>query len=351
LVAVLDWGLGHATRCIPLIVGLQTHGCKVSIAGNGASFQLLKQEFPDLTFYELSSYKISYPSHGFFFFHLFFRMPHIISAIRNEQKEIKNLVRKYPIDAIISDNRYGCYSEEVQSILITHQLNIQLPLPLIWSKPLVDLIMHRLIKKFDACWLPDFPDSRFTGKLTITKNRKVSWIGILSRFKKTETKVEEKLIVGIISGPEPQRELFEKILLKELKKTNQPCIVLQGLPTQKEKERRDGNIISLAHASTQEFQWIISKADVIIARSGYSTLMDLQALEKKRVIFVPTPGQTEQEYLAIEMDRRKIAMHQSQNDFDLREAMGKLSKYSGFEAIDHPVDLLNAAISTLLREL
>lgn len=328
-----------------------TRNCKVSIAGNGPSLQLLKKEFPECTVHELSSYRITYPSHGFFFLHLFFLSPQIFKTIAAERKEIEKLIMRYQFDAIISDNRYGCYSEQVWSVLITHQLNIQLPISLIWSKKLVNYINQRLIKKFDECWVPDFPGSRLSGKLSRAINLDVKWIGVLSRFTPNEIEAEDKLIVGMVSGPEPQREIFEKILIKEFKKTNQPCILLRGLPQQEEGEIRDGNIILLNHASSPEIQWIISKADVLISRSGYSTIMDLMKLGKKRVIFVPTPGQTEQEYLAIEMDRRKIAIAYSQNNFDLSEAIRKLKAYNGFDASELQINLLDEEIQALLRQI
>lgn len=351
LVAVLDWGLGHATRCIPVIRGLMSGNCQVSMAGNGSSLQLLKKEFPDLTVHKLPSYGITYPSHGFFFLHLLFLSPRIFKAIAAEKREMEKLITVHQFDAIISDNRYGCYSERVWSVLITHQLNIQLPLSLLWSKKLVNYINHRLIKKFDECWVPDFPDAPFSGKLSRVSSLDVKWIGVLSRFAPTKMVAEDRLIVAIASGPEPQREIFEKILITELKKTNQPCILLRGLPQQEEGEIRDGNIILLNHASSPEVQWIISKADIIISRSGYSTIMDLMRLGKKRVIFVPTPGQTEQEYLAVEMNRRKIAIAQAQNDFDLSEAIRKLKDYHGFDESEHPINLLDEAIQALLHQI
>jgi uncharacterized protein (TIGR00661 family) len=350
LVAVLDWGLGHATRCIPIIRGLISANCKVSVAGNGSSLELLKMEFPELMVHELPSYGITYPSHGFFFLHLFFLSPRVFKAIVAEKKEVEKLIRIHRFDVIISDNRYGCYSERVWSVLITHQLNIQLPLSLIWSKRLVNFINHRLIKKFDVCWVPDFPDARFSGKLSRASYLDVKWIGVLSRFASNEIVAEDKLLVGIVSGPEPQREIFEKILIKEFKKTNQPCLLLRGLP-QQENEIRDGNIIILNHALSHELEWIISKAEVIISRSGYSTIMDLMTLGKKRVIFVPTPGQTEQEYLAVEMDKRKIAIAVSQHNFDLSKTIRRLKDYHGFDASEHPVNLLDEAIQDLLRQI
>jgi len=349
LVAVLDWGLGHATRCIPVINCLLANKCKVSVAGNGSSLTLLRQEFPQLTFHELSPYQVTYPSKGFFFLHLLFQSPQIFIVIRKERMQVEKLARENKIDAIISDNRYGCYSDNVPSVLITHQLNIQLPASLAWIKLMVDHLNHSLIKKFAACWIPDVSSSGFTGKLSETKKLSVRYIGMLSRFVPNGETAEDDLVVGLVSGPEPQREIFEKLLIREFRKLSQPSIIVRGLPQHLPKETRDGSIILLTHEPARELQGIISKAGFIISRSGYSTIMDLHTLGKKRVIFVPTQGQTEQEYLAHELDRRRIAYTQTQDQFSITEAIQKSNEYSGFDANLHHTNLLNEAVQDLLH--
>lgn len=349
LVAVLDWGLGHATRCIPIINCLLVCDCKVSIAGNGASLVLLKQEFPQLTFHELTSYKITYSSNGFFFPFLLFQSPRIFNAIRTEKKQIEKLVIGNRVDAVISDNRYGCYSEKVPSVLITHQLNIQLPVSLSWMKWIVDYMNLRLIKKFGSCWVPDFPDRRLTGKLSESKKLKARFIGALSRFQPDNTIQERDLVVGIISGPEPQREIFERLLIKEFRKLDQPCLIIRGLPGNMPEETKVGGLTLISHASARNLERVVSKAGIIIARSGYSTIMDLQALGKKQVIFIPTPGQTEQEYLAAELEKSKIVFTQSQDQFNAWIAIQKAKAYSGFDARQHRTNLLHEAIDDLLH--
>lgn len=351
LVAVLDWGLGHATRSIPIIQCLLAHDCRVSIAGNGSSLVLLKQEFPQLVFHELPAYKATYPSHGFFFWHLFLQSPAIFNAIRKEKKLIDSLLQDNHFDAIISDNRYGCYSEKVPSVLITHQLNIQLPASLSWNGFVINYINHRLIKKFSACWVPDFPMG-FTGKLTVTKKLRVKYIGMLSRFQADNNDVPESdLILGLVSGPEPQREILEKLLVKEFKKLNKPCLIIRGLPNEMPNETKEGNITLKAHAPAQELQSIIAKAGLVVSRSGYTTIMDLQAIGKRHVIFIPTPGQTEQEYLASELQQRKIAYTQTQDHFNLAEAIEKSKQYHGFDTSTHQPNLLNEAVEDLLHQI
>ncbi|MEY4931068.1 MAG: hypothetical protein RI909_1792 [Bacteroidota bacterium] len=350
LVAVLDWGLGHATRSMPIIQCLLAHDCNVSIASNGLSLVLLKQEFPELVFHELPAHQITYPSHRFFLWHLFWQAPKIMSAIRKERKQIDQLLHDHHFSAIISDNRYGCYSDQVLSVLITHQLNVQLPPSLSWARNFINYFNHHLIKKFDRCWVPDFP-AGFTGKLSESKNLNVKFVGMLSRFAEADVFPESYRLVGLVSGPEPQRDIFEKLLIKEFTALNQPGLIVRGIPNQSSEEIRQGCISLLSHAPANQLKEIISTADIIISRSGYSTIMDLYALRKKRVIFVPTPGQTEQEYLAGELERRTIAYTQAQDKFNLAEAIAQSKQYHGFDASTHQPNLLNEAVEDLLHQI
>lgn len=351
LVAVLDWGLGHATRSIPVIRCLLENNCQVSIAGNGPSLTLLKQEFPHLSFYELAAHQVTYSPRGFFFTRLFFQTPRIFKAIRKERRQIEKLTGENQIDAIISDNRYGCYSDKVPSVLITHQLNIQLPAALSWSRFVVNYILHYWIKKFDSCWVPDFPESRLSGKLSEEKEMKVQFVGILSRFHGKNRSTTDIGVVGLVSGPEPQRTIFENLLIREFSVLNQPSLIVRGLPQLNEEVASQGDITFINHASSDELEGIISSAGWIVSRSGYSTIMDLQTLARKQVIFIPTPGQTEQEYLADNLEKRNICVAQPQDAFNLKEAMQKSKEYTGFDAIADQTNLLNEAVLNLLQRI
>lgn len=351
LVAPLDWGLGHATRCIPIINCLLECKCKVSVAGSGSSLELLKQEFPHLVFHELPAHKITYSSNRFFLINLILQTPRLVNSIRQERKELQRIVRANKVDAIISDNRYGCHASGVYSVLLIHQLNIILPPSLAWGKQLVDFIHHHCIKKFDACWVPDFPGSIFSGRLSESKKINARFVGLLSRFTVRDDTRKNGLIVGLVSGPEPQREIFEKLLISEFKKLNSPSLIVRGLPNQVREEVNEQSVRLISHAPAIELEKILAGAEIVIARGGYSTIMDLHALGKKQVIFVPTPGQTEQEYLADEMKRRDIAFTQAQDQFNLIVALEESKKYTGFVATAYPTNLLNQAIKDLLFKI
>jgi len=140
-------------------------------------------------------------------------------------------------------------------------------------------------------------------------------------------------------------------LIREFKKLNRPCLIVRGLPKLTAEKVSDGNLTLIAHASARELERIISTAEIIISRSGYSTIMDLHALRKKRVIFIPTPGQTEQEYLAGDLQKRKIAFMQTQDHFNLEEAIVKSKKYIGFDGKADHTNLLDEAVKDLLLGL
>ncbi len=349
LVAVLDWGLGHATRCIVVINTLIEKGCRVSIAGNGQSLEVLKLEYPHLNFYELESYKVLYSSTRPFMLKILSQLPKFLRAIKIEHQQIEQLIDKHKFDAIISDNRYGCWSKEIPSTLITHQLNLQMPAYLSWVSGLVNHFNHRQIKKFSACWVPDFTSSPITGRLTESMNLDVRFIGMLSRFKPQKIQKDNNLIVGIISGPEPQRSAFEELLVKEMEKQNKECIIVRGVP--KGEERRHSRIKFVNHLNATELNELIQRAGIVVSRSGYSTIMDLSAIGKKQIIFIPTPGQTEQEYLAEQLKSRKITLMQKQSEFNLTKAIDSLKEYKGFDQIDNKSNLLDSAISELIKKI
>ena len=346
LVTVLDWGLGHATRSIVVINALLEKGCRVSIAGNGQSLELLKQEYPQLNFYELAPYNVKYSRQRHFMLNIFLQLPKFLRAIKTERQQIEQLIGKNKFDAVIADNRYGCWSKEIPGVLITHQLNLQMPVYLSWLSGFINYFNHRQIRKFTTCWVPDVVTNPITGRLTEPKNLKVRFIGMLSRFKPKQIKEDDNLIVGIVSGPEPQRSVFEELLVKEMEKQSKECIIVRGVP--KGEARNHQNIKFINHLSAIELNDLIQKAGVIVSRSGYSTIMDLAAINKKQIIFIPTPGQTEQEYLAEQLKSRKLAFMQKQSEFDLTKAIEEVKEYNGFDQIDQDTNLLDKAISDLI---
>lgn len=349
LVAVLDWGLGHATRCIPLINLLIKQGHRVSIAGSSSSLGLLKNEFPQLEVHTLTPYNVTYSKNSSLAMTMLWQLPRLLKVIKQEHHELDALIVKHKIQLVISDNRYGCWSHKVPSALITHQLNLIFPSWLSLADKFVNKNLQKKINRFDACWVPDFPDRTITGRLSEYGNPKVSFVGMLSRFKQVQdVEVVSGRIVCLISGPETQRQVFEELMKKELEKLNQEVILVRGLPASNRKAISN-KLTLIDHLASEELNKLVQSADVVICRSGYSTIMDLQALAKKKVIVIPTPGQTEQEYLALRLEEQRIAVVQSQESINMTQALADVKTRSGFETIPSQANLLAEAIDLLLK--
>lgn len=341
LIAPLDWGLGHATRCIPIIKELLSRKCEVQIASSGSSLDLLKKEFPDLKFHSLAPYQPEYSDSIPFVLKIILQLPKFLKTINKEHRQVEGIVLREKIDLIISDNRYGCWNKNVKSVLITHQLTILLSFPWKIFSGIVNHFNQQRISKFDLCWVPDF-ENGLTGKLSHSKKVKRKFIGMLSRFERKESPIRFD-VLAIASGPEPQRSLLEAKLRERLAKSGLKYFLVKG--NLKEEINQLPNEVT--HLASQELNESVCSSDIVICRSGYSSIMDLWKLGKK-VIFIPTPGQTEQEYLADELMKKGIAFSQTQDQFDLKEAMEKSKSYSGFVNFQHTPNLLAEAIDDLL---
>lgn len=328
IIAPLNWGLGHATRCIPIIKALINNCYIPIIASDGDALFLLQKEFPELKSYELPSYNVRYTKNGK---NLKYRMlldtPKILKAITNEQKVIENIISIEGVSGIISDNRFGVRSNKVPSVYITHQLNVLSGN----TSFLTSLIHHGIIAKFDSCWIPDYNDDlSLAGKLTDLESSKidVKYLGSISRFEyKIMSKKHDLLVV--LSGPEPQRSILEKKLYKELKNYNKKVLFVRGTVSEKQKINRLKNVTVVNYMLLEELQIAINESKLILARSGFSTIMDLEKLQAK-AFFIPTPGQFEQEYLAKYLKDKNIAPFACQDEFKL-EMLEEIKNYNGFE--------------------
>lgn len=331
LIAPLNWGLGHATRCIPIIHALIQHNFTPILASDGAALALLTKEFPNLEALELPSYNITYSKKGHFLkFKLFRDSPKIVSTIREEQSVIKKIVETHAIDGVISDNRFGIYHKELPSVFITHQLKV-LSGNTTW---LSTKIHQNTIKKFDECWVPDVLNPpNLSGEMGHIDNSKlnIKYIGPLSRFQKKSCETSYDIMV-LLSGPEPQREILEKKLLEEFKIYQGKVLFVSGVIEDEQRIEESGNLTIYNFMTTGLLEKCINSSRLIIARSGYTTIMDLAKLGKK-AFFIPTPGQFEQEYLAKRMQENNMAPFCKQEHFNL-EKLKDIDNFKGLETIE-----------------
>ena len=342
LITTLNWGLGHATRCVPLINYLLSKNIEVFLASDGKSFSYLKSEFPTIPLFVLPSYDVEYHKNQKTWLQLAKQLPHFKKAISLEQSEINKLVEQYKFDVIISDNRYGCFHHSTKNILITHQLNIQVPGVLWWTSVLVQKKLNSYINNFDECWIPDLPNEKnsLSGNLSHPAKLEIPvyYIGWLSRFSdvKSSDTIFDHDILAIISGPEPQKTILKELIIKQAINLSKKTLIISGDPDENISDE-SANVKIVSHLPSNEFAAAIRKAEVVISRPGYSTIMDLSCFGKK-VIFTPTPGQTEQEYLAKRIAEPKSAYVIKQAQLSIADALHNLNKYEGVRAIDHHSD-------------
>lgn len=331
LVAPLNWGLGHATRCIPIIRFLQKQNASIFLASDGRAFHLLEKEFPELPIFQLPAYDITYRTSNMMW-NMGWQFPKMMRAISNEKKEISKIVEKENIDIIISDNRFGVFSQKTYNVFMTHQVNLPIPIPLF--RQIGNWLNRKMIQRFDECWIPDFEEKpNLSGKLShgnfsLKNNTSTKYIGSLSRMKKIESDIKRKAII-ILSGPEPQRTFLEKKILEQALELPFQFLLVKGQTERKEHFHFNENIEVVSFLTSGKLNQAIARSEIVISRSGYTTLMDLVSLEKKAIL-IPTPGQTEQEYLARHFFEQKIFFTSSQKDFDLKNALEKIESFSGF---------------------
>lgn len=335
LVAPLNWGLGHATRCIPIINALLQYGFELVIGSDGFALQLLKKEFPNLEFVELPSYNIIYSKKNYLFkLKLLLDVPKVLKTIHAERQFIETIADTHKIDGIISDNRFGVFSERVPSVFVTHQLRV-LSGNTTWLSTKINL---KFIKKFTECWIPDRGGlQNLSGGLghNIESVISTKYIGVLSRFKKLNCDILYDVLV-LLSGPEPQRSILENILIEEFKRFNGHVIFVKGVIEDEQKVIKNDNITFYNFMETTMLQKTINESKLVVARSGYTTIMDLTKLGKN-AFFIPTPGQFEQEYLAQYLTENGIIASCKQNEFTVEKLNG-VNKFKGFKGYDDVID-------------
>ena len=288
-------------------------------------------------------------------FKILLSVPAILKSIWDEHRLLDKLIKEYRIDVVISDNRYGLWNKNVFSVFVTHQLMIKCPRYLIFIEPFLKKIIYRFIKKYDECWIPDLKDENnlsgdLSHKYSLPEN--AFFINPLSRFNSASSfqlPASSFHLLVILSGPEPQRTIFEDIIIEQLMKYKSvKALLLKGRTDENEQKTISENINVYSHLNTKELYNLIQMSEAVVCRSGYSGLMDMVALGKKAIL-IPTPGQTEQEYIAEYLKAKKLFYYQNQNDFNLMKAIDESEGYNGLK-IESDDSLLDKRIDNLLNK-
>ena len=347
LVAPLDWGLGHATRCIPIIKELEYFKCDVRVAGSPQQIALLRQEFPGLDYRELAGYGIRYGRNRFLtLWRIILQIPKILIRIKREKAWLAAFIAAEKPDLVISDNRYGLHAPGVYCVFITHQLAIRPPGISAqspgrrtqinkWGESLLQWIHYRAIVRFDRCWIPDrAEDKGLAGELSHPDHLPsipTRYIGILSRMENNDARGPSFDLIVLLSGPEPQRSILERKILRQAEGCEESILLVRGVvgggeagsygedgvPSQETlKEASRQGVFIHDHIPAVPLNKLINAAQIVLARAGYSTIMDLATLDKPAIL-VPTPGQTEQEYLGHWLAGKGAAICVEQDKLDL----------------------------------
>jgi Glycosyltransferase family 28 C-terminal domain len=363
LVAPLDWGLGHATRCIPIIKELLNQKCEVTIAAVGTQKAILQAEFPSLTFIELPGYEVRYDKNrAFTILRLVGAIPKILIRIKQEKAWLKRFSASEQPDLVISDNRYGLALPDIFCVFMTHQLRIRTSFGRL-ADELLQRMNYRLIGHFSRCWVPDIEaGDGLAGALShpsAPPGIPTKYIGWLSRFGKISQQhcgegapPDDPELLILLSGPEPQRSLLEASIMAQAGEVAGSIVLVRGLPAGGGPTLADlpPGLTVHDHLPAARLESLIRRAKLVVARSGYSTVMDLARLGKQALL-IPTPGQPEQEYLGPFLAGKGRAVCVKQSAFSLRESLALARRNPERIVMSEPEGGLEAEIRTVLAML
>jgi UDP:flavonoid glycosyltransferase YjiC (YdhE family) len=319
LFAVLDWGLGHATRSIPIIETLVEAGFEVHLAGNGSSSDIIRKQFPTFPFWELPGYDPRYSKGHLLPLGVASQIPDFLKTIALEHEKLNQMHQRVRFDLVISDNRYGCYLKELPSVFICHQLTIPLKGIIKPFSPLVQYCHRLKFASFDELWVPDQPGIHLSGEMSAYNGPlPVEFIGLPTRFETCPDNGADDFVLAVLSGPEPQRTVFEQRLFQQMQSQSESNFVLIRGKAGQVKAEQNVRVIPFAHKA--ELQKLICQASYVISRSGYSSIIDLMQLEKPALL-IPTPGMPEQEYLAKRVQQLGWFDTARQSDFKLEKSI------------------------------
>jgi UDP-N-acetylglucosamine transferase subunit ALG13 len=346
LVSPLSVGLGHATRVLPIVRHLLGRGHEVTVAGTGRALALLRREAPACEFLQRKDYPNPFSRGRYFVPKFVAMMPALQGAVNAEGRRLRRLLGRRRFDLLLSDSRYGIRSPDVPSLILTHGLRFVEPQGLrrahdaghAWLARLeflTEIHTARVLPRFDRILVPDFadPERCLSGRcchgLTRLPMNRVYYAGPITSVRRLDVPLDVDVFLSL-SGPEPQRTELERIILAQVERLpGSRVVVALGKPEVKEVRRLNSRITVYGYLDRGEQQAMLNRAHLVVCRSGYTTIMELAELGKK-ALFIPQPGQMEQEYLA-EYHRRRGYFHAaSQYGLDLAREVEAARATPGF---------------------
>jgi len=357
LICPLEWGLGHAARMIPVAKKLQEMNNNIFIGSGEEHLALFRSEMEGVSYINFSGFRPGYSRHFPQYFIMLLKTPLLLYHIILEHHRLKKIIRENKIDIVISDNRFGLWNKNVTSVYVTHMPLIPLPKAFRLLE-FIGVLLHRaVIKKYTICFIPDLPgELNVSGRLShgVRLPDNVRFTGLISRFiSSCETEKADspdfRHNTIILSGPEPQRGMLKQKLVSLLSKKETPTVVLEGHPREEKSIVKSENIIFYNHLSAPDMMQMIKSSESVISRSGYTTIMDLIALNCSALL-IPTPGQTEQEYLAGYLSEKGWFASTTQKDLDNSLSLTSIkAKWSG-EIVEKSKILLHSALIDLMEQ-
>lgn len=343
LISPLSWGLGHATRDVPIIADLIDRGHTVGVAATGIAFELLSREFPDLEYYHVPDYPSPYTAGGFSVPRIVGLFPLMVREIAREHRSISRIVRQEGYDLVISDNRFGAYTEDVPCLFISHQIRFSTPGNIESVERMMEVFNAHYHRRFERIIIPDNPPGprSLSGKLGNAQRpltrRRAYWAGIVTDMQKQDVTRDIDYLVSI-SGPPVTKEALKEAILNQIGGLSGKKVVLLGDPSAEFEEQLGDDTIVKSHANRDEMAVLMNRATFIITRSGYTTVMELAELGKNDILFIPTPGQTEQEYLSDYYEKMGWVHSVAQRRLDLVADVVDARAMTGFPAMSCSYD-------------
>lgn len=333
--ALCSWGLGHATRSLPVIRRLIKEGHEITIISHDRALTLLKNElkesaiFVDIPDYPLlvSENKQQFIAKSMVYWPLF------IQRMESGLQQLTKLLKTTPCDRIISDGRYDMYSKSIPSFFISHQMRIMNPMRFEMFERGSETFNLFFFKRFKEILIPDYETDDLSGDLSHNLHKidekKLHYVGVLSDFNKKRLKKDIDYFISL-SGPEPQRSILEEKILSQINDLSGNIVITLG-KTEKKEQITNENIKTYSYLTKEERETLLNKTKLVISRSGYSTILDLSVIGTK-ALMIPTPGQVEQEYLA-QYHKNKNSCHSiNQDDIHLKKDIIIAEKTNGFSA-------------------
>jgi spore coat polysaccharide biosynthesis predicted glycosyltransferase SpsG len=354
LICPLEWGLGHAGRMVPLAKRLQQLDHNIIFGSGEEHLNFFRNEVPGANYIHFPGFRISYSRYLPQYIIILFKSPLLIYHILLEHFRLKKIIRDNSIDIVISDSRIGLWNSGIKTVFITHQLRIRFPKSFRFLEFIGLRISHSIVKKYSYCFVPDLSgDLNVSGRLShgFRLSENVRYIGILSRFYGhwPAYGLSSGKCTVILSGPEPQRSILKLKLIKILILQGKPATILEGKPGKIYESYSLKNIVFHNHLSADETIKLLKESETIITRSGYTTIMELISLGRSALL-IPTPGQTEQEYLAKSLSEKGWFRSIAQKDLNENILIPLNPAIMPSGIIEESIKLLEIALAELLEK-